>query len=99
MIKLMSQLELDPKPEQLEQCPWARPHRDGVSLGVVLAVPCPLPYWLSPWVRSQNWNLNPACDRGQWAVLVQGPGAQRLLNWLRPPASHGSLTAGNYLPW
>ena len=95
----MNQLELDPKPEQLEQCPWARPHRDGVSLGVVLAVPCPLPYGLAPWLLEQGWRMEVGCDRNQWAALVKGPGAERLLSWFKPPAGHGSQTAGNYLPW
>ncbi|EKU97583.1 hypothetical protein Lepto7375DRAFT_6787 [Leptolyngbya sp. PCC 7375] len=95
----MEQLELDPKPGQLKPCPWARPHRDGVGIGVVLAVPCPLPYGLAPWLRSQGWIMEAACDRNQWAVLVKGPGCERLLHWLKPPAGHGSYTAGNYLPW
>ena len=95
----MKQLELEPKPGQLDACPWARPHRDGVRLGVVLAVPCPLPYGLAPWLHGQGWTTEAASDRGQWAVLIQGPGAERLLGWLPRPEGHGSLTAGNYLPW
>ncbi|NEQ53023.1 MAG: hypothetical protein F6K11_23265 [Leptolyngbya sp. SIO3F4] len=95
----MEQLELDPKPRQLEGCPWARPHRYGVRLGVVLAVPCPLPYGLALWLHRQGWITETACDRNQWAALVKGPGAERLLSWFKPPAGHGSQTAGNYLPW
>ena len=87
----MQQLELTPKPEILNACPWARPHRDGVACGVVLAVPAPLPYGLAPWLRAEGWRCKAvAADRGQYAAL---------LGWVPRPESHGSLTAGNYLPW
>ena len=96
----MQQLELKPKPDILNACPWARPHRDGVACGVVLAVPLQLPYGLAPWLHSQGWQSKAvAQDRGQYAALLVGGCAVELLGWLPRPESHGSLTAGNYLPW
>ncbi|MBE9070565.1 hypothetical protein IQ260_28385 [Leptolyngbya cf. ectocarpi LEGE 11479] len=96
----MQQLELKPKPDILNACPWARPHRDGLACGVVLAVPLRLPYGLAPWLRAQGWRSKAvAADRGQYAVLLAGGCAVELLSWVPRPESHGSLTAGNYLPW
>ncbi|EKU98481.1 hypothetical protein SPB21_02530 [Leptothoe sp. ISB3NOV94-8A] len=87
------------KPQQLNCCPWARPHRDGASLGIVLAVPCPLPYGLKPWLDSQGYSVVAiAEDRGQWAALLTGD-VGNLLLWLDRPQSQGSETAGNLLPW
>ena len=96
----MQQLKLKPKPDVLNACPWARPHRDGIVHGVVLAVPAPLPYGLAPWLRAQGWRSKAvATDRGQYAALLIGGCAVELLGWLPRPESHGSYTAGNYLPW
>ena len=96
----MQQLELKLKPDILNACPWARPHRDGVACGVVLAVPLRLPYGLAPWLRAQGWQSKAvAQDRGQYAARLVGGCAVELLGWLPRPESHGSLTAGNYLPW
>ena len=96
----MEQLELNTKPDILNACPWARPHRDGVAYGVVLAVPALLPYGLAPWLRERGWQSKAvAIDRGQYAALLVGGCAVELLSWLPRPESHGSETAGNYLPW
>ena len=96
----MQQLELNPKPSQLEACPWARPHHLGVNYGIVLAVPAPLPYGLATWLRAQGWQSKAvANDRGQYAALLVGGCAVELLSWVPRPESHGSETAGNYLPW
>ena len=97
---MQQQLELKPKPAILNACPWARPHRDGVACGVVLAVPLQLPYGLADWLRENNWQSKAvAADRGQYAALLVGGCAVELLGWVPRPESHGSLTAGNYLPW
>lgn len=96
----MQQLELKPKPDVLNACPWARPHYSGVRCGVVLAIPAKLPYGLAPWLKEQGWqSMSVAEDRGQFAALLVGGCAVELLGWLPRPESHGSCTAGNYLPW
>ncbi len=96
----MEQLELKPKPKILNDCPWARPHRDGVAYGVVLAIPIPWPRELAPWLRENGWWPKAvAADRGQYAALLVGGCAVELLGWVPRPEGHGSLTAGNYLPW
>ncbi|NEP15438.1 MAG: hypothetical protein F6J97_00875 [Leptolyngbya sp. SIO4C1] len=94
----MKQLELNPKPDILNACAWARlPHR---GAGIVLAVPKPLPLGLAPWLRSQGWQLaGYAEDRGQAAVWLIGGVEADLLGWLPRPRSEGSRTAGNLLPW
>ena len=97
---MQQQLELKPKPTILNAYPWARPHRDGVTYGVVLAVPLQLPYGLADWLRENNWQSKAvAADRGQYAALLVGGCSVELLGWVPRPESHGSLTAGNYLPW
>ena len=96
----MKQLELNPKPEILNCCPWARPHRHGLSCGVVLAIPAPLPLGFAPWLRAQGWKCRDIThDRGQYAAWLVGGNDTELLGWLPRPAGHGSYTAGNYLPW
>ncbi|MEM0978648.1 MAG: hypothetical protein AAGH78_00100 [Cyanobacteria bacterium P01_H01_bin.58] len=66
----------------------------------MLAVPAPLPYGLATWLREQSWQSKAvAADRRQYAALLVGGCAVELLGWMPRPESHGSLTAGNYLPW
>ena len=92
----MKQLTI--KPTQLEQCPWARPAYQ--RLGVVLAIPKPLPLGLAPWLLSRGWRLaGYAEDRGQSAALLVGGNPADLLTWLPPPPKRGSQTPGEFLPW
>lgn len=96
----MQQLSLLAGSERLSACPWARRHKQNVRGYVVLAVPERLPVGLADWLRAEGWQLEGyASDRGQGAVLLRGGDVAALLRMMRGPASHGSYTAGNYLPW
>jgi len=90
-------MQLELAPNCLLACPWARAAAGG---GVVLAVPEPLPDGLAAYLLGAGWQLaGYAKDGGQAAVKLVGGDAAALLGQVPQPASQGSRTAGNYLPW
>lgn len=78
---------------------WARTAWSGG--GVVLALPCPLPYGVAAELLAAGLQLKKAHQTGDTvAVLLDGPSEAKaeLLAAVKPPQSRGSRTEGNLLP-